>query len=427
MAWCCTLSLCSSCCCGLLKCFQFCPDNKPQNLGRTGTTCSFFLISISVIVSIICQRYTEYIKVDAWDDGCDDLEFNSVCKSNSAVFRISFALVIFFVVQMVVCYFTAYFYDRFWPFKLPSFIALVIGFYFASSNVFDARGYAWFARFAGFAFLILQQIILIDLAHIWNEKWVSYSMSQDNQGNNCYLIGLVVISLFMYAGAIVALIFMFNTFDCAENEVILSLTVIFSFLATFYQLFLTSRGSLLTSAIMVLYSTYICFSSISLNPRAMCNPTLGTSSQNWSQVMGMALTAISLSWTTYSVISKITADGIKDHPELGVSLPVPVSALESGAQNTSTQQAKVSNNTTSQPSSNAAVSSPRAVTYTDVASNDKPNTSDPYRCCCYELTGDEVDTPERRGLFAHISFVYLLISAYYAMVKKIKKIKSTHF
>ena len=53
----------------------------------------------------------------------------------------------------------------------------------------------------------------------------------------------------------------------------------------------------------------------------------------------------------------------------------------------------------------------RAVTYTDTE-----NSPTPYRCCCYELKGDAVDTPERKKMLAQVCLTFMLISSYYAMV-----------
>jgi len=314
---------CTNC---LMTCVRICPPMRPTSVGKTGTYCSFSLFASSVIVSILCQRYAADIPITEWSDGCDDETYAAVCRSNSAVFRISFALVIFFFIQALACYFTtAYVYDIAWPIKIVIYVCMVIGFFFANSNTFDAHGYAWYARFAGestlescillnysacpvdnptffffavgFFFVIIQQVILLDLAYIWNEKWVNYATDKDS-GSSSLLTCLVVICLSVYAMCGTAIGVMYWTFTCSQNLAILSITVILCFLATFYQLFMTERGSLLTSAIMTGYATYLCYSSISLDPHPECNPTIGNASQNWSQIMGMCLTAISVSICT---------------------------------------------------------------------------------------------------------------------------------
>ena len=67
----------------------------------------------------------------------------------------------------------------------------------------------------------------------------------------------------------------------------------------------------------------------------------------------------------------------------------------------------------SKTNAGADVKSPegRAVTYTDTE-----NSTTPYRCCCYEMKGDAIDTPERKRMLAQVCLIFMLISSYYAMV-----------
>ena len=53
------------------------------------------------------------------------------------------------------------------PLKNVVYTGMVIGFFFCNSTAFGTDGYAWAARFLGFAFVILQQVILLDLAYTW--------------------------------------------------------------------------------------------------------------------------------------------------------------------------------------------------------------------------------------------------------------------
>ena len=337
------------------------------------------------------------------------------------------ALVIFFFVQALCSYFTAHWYDILWPIKFVCFTALVVGLFFASSEVFDSRGYAWFARFAGFIFIILQQIILIDFAYIWNEKWVNFATEV---GRSFYLYVLVIISIGLYVISATSIAFMFIWFsksNCPSNDIILSLTVIFSSFATIYSLFFTDRGSLLTSAIIVIYATYVCFSSIALNPNVKCNPTLGTDSQDYSQIAGMFITFISLSWTAWTTVRKVQADNVNEHPELS-----DVAIAENGGLTKKTTTTTTGSGAAGLAASTASTAPPtksedmnREVAITDVQQQQRsiPGSStgtgrnvDPYRCCCYDISGNELDSAERRGLFAQVSIVFLLISAYYAMV-----------
>jgi hypothetical protein len=168
--------------------------------------------------------------------------------------------------------------------------------------VFDTRGYAWFARIAAFFYLIFQQVVLIDFTYTWNERWVRFSEEHDgDSGGKCWLTGLIVISFLLFAGSLSVIGVMFWQFsgpECADSNAILSLTLILPFLATMMQLFASSEGSILTSAIITAYATYICYSAVILNPKDVCNPTLSTGYQTVSQGIGMGITVLSMTWAT---------------------------------------------------------------------------------------------------------------------------------
>eukprot|EP00985_Skeletonema_marinoi_P028788 scaffold26004_cov88-Skeletonema_marinoi.AAC.1 len=62
---------------------------------------------------------------------------------------------------------------------------------------------------------------------------------------------------------------------------------------------MSETGSLLTSASMTAYVTYLCGSAVSKNPNAVCNPKLGETSVG-NIVVGLMFVFISLMWTGFS-------------------------------------------------------------------------------------------------------------------------------
>jgi len=229
--------------------------------------------------------------------------YEKSCKANGAVLRFSFALSIIFACQFVLTTLAARLYDALWVLKLLAFVAICLGFFYSDDSVFNQNGYAWFARIGGFFYLILQQIILLDFAYSWNESWVK---KNDDDGGSCWKGGLLAVALILLCGSIAGIGLMYHFFaGCSDTSAIISITLILSIISTTFQLFCTTEGSILTSAVMVAYFTYVCFSAISLNPDTTCNPTLAQSAQTLSAAIGMGITVLSLSWTTYTTITKI--------------------------------------------------------------------------------------------------------------------------
>lgn len=259
-------------------------DRGFLGVGKHGTYCAFLVLVVGIVISIIMQRYApSQIDLSSWQDGCPN-GYEDSCKANSAVLRISFALTILFAVQIVGSAVHPKFYDVFWVPKFAVFFCVVIGFYFAKSEVFGLEGYAWFARITGFFYLILQQIILLDMAYSWNEKWVAYS-TEDGEKGQIWLNGILFFSAILFIGSFVCIGLMYWQFDgCSDNTAIISLSLVMPILATIIQVFFTDEGSILISAIMTAYATYVCYSAVSLNPETHCNPTIATSYQTISTV-----------------------------------------------------------------------------------------------------------------------------------------------
>ena len=255
------------------------------SVGKYGTYMSLLVLIVGIVVSMITQRYApSYIDLDTWDDGCPK-NYRATCKASSAVLRVSFALTIFFIIQCIGSLIYTRYFDVLWGVKIPFFVCLVVAFFFVQSSVFGLDGYAWFARITGFMYLILQQIILLDIAYTWNERWLAYSVEEGEERGFKWLAGLIVISVILFIGSYAFIGIMFWQFgNCESNLIILSLTLGVPFLGTMIQLFLTDQGSVLTSAIITSYATYVCYSAISLNPDTDCNPALDTDYQDISLV-----------------------------------------------------------------------------------------------------------------------------------------------
>ncbi len=265
--------------------------------GKVGTYMSYFLMLVGMIGSIIAQKCADKdIHESYWLDDCP-AGYDKECKGNGAVYRFSFALFIIFALQVVGTTIDIRFYDALWVPKLLLFGGFVIWFYYTPGHVFDDNGYAWLARILAFFYVILQQIILIDFAYNWNDSWVNKA---EEHGGNKWLIILLVTCFVLIGGSYSAIGVMFWQFGhCDSAEVILSLTVVLPTLALIYQVFFVEkRASLLTSAIMMAYATYVCYSALTLNPDKSCNPTIATKYQTLSTVIGMVILVLSMTYST---------------------------------------------------------------------------------------------------------------------------------
>merc|ERR1711933_429018 len=108
-----------------------------------------------------------------------------------------------------------------------------------------------------------------------------------------------------------AIIFMFVEFTgCGTNITFISITLILIFLTTVIQLS-GEQGSLLSSAIMASWATYLCYSAVTKNPNEQCNPYLNDNDYG-GIVLAIIVTLISLCWTGFSYTAESTISGGDD-------------------------------------------------------------------------------------------------------------------
>jgi serine incorporator 1/3 len=290
-----------------------------SHAGKWGTYFGFFILVVTMVASVMTQAYNpEDVDVKtAWLAGCP-IGYHDSCLANQAVLRYSFALVVLFTLQLLMTCTAARLYDRYWLYKTLIFISTLIGFFYADASVFNNEGYAWFARVGGFFFILLQQVILLDFALSWNETWIAKSNTENTLnsvagGYDRWQIAILCTGFGLLIFSLVAISLMFKHFGgCSSNNLILSLGLITSILGFIYQMTMTRIGSVLTSGVMSAYYAYICFSSITLNPDHSCNPTIARSPQTWTTVIGLFITILSLSWTTYSTIKALPAQSLSE-------------------------------------------------------------------------------------------------------------------
>jgi hypothetical protein len=140
--------------------------------------------------------------------------------------------------------------------------------------------FLWVARLGAAVFLLLQQVILIDIAYDWNEDWIDRADQQDRHSygtGSSWLHAIVGTCAAFYLLALTGIGLLYGYFTdavCAENTWIITLTLLGIVAFTAVQLTGTD-GSLLTSSILSVYVVYLAYSMVSQNQNGTCNPPLG--------------------------------------------------------------------------------------------------------------------------------------------------------
>ncbi|NP_001399383.1 serine incorporator 3 isoform 9 precursor [Mus musculus] len=231
--------LCSGASCLLCSC---CPISKNSTVTRLIYA---FILFLGTIVSCIMMTegiQTQLKKIPGFCEGGFQIKMVDtkaekdcdVLVGFKAVYRINFAVAIFFFAFFLLMLKVktskdprAAVHNGFWFFKIAAIIGIMIGSFYIPGGSFTE---VWFvAGMLGASFfIIIQLVLLVDMAHSWNELWVN-RMEEGNP--RLWYAALLSFTSLFYILSIVfaALLYVFYTKpdDCTENKVFISLNLIF--------------------------------------------------------------------------------------------------------------------------------------------------------------------------------------------------------
>mmetsp|Transcript_11139 Transcript_11139/g.18465 ORF Transcript_11139/g.18465 Transcript_11139/m.18465 type:complete len:466 (-) Transcript_11139:77-1474(-) len=310
-----TMSLFSSCC----------GNDKASNIppsATSGRKRSVLLLLLTIAIAFAFQYgvgpYVLKIPIsnyvtDAWTDGCTgfggNIELQEQCVGNQGVYRATSSALVFFVLAAMAAYCKPTANREAWPAKYILFIFLTIATCFIPNDPLFSVIYLNIARTGGFFFVIVQQIIILDLAYNWNDSWVEKSNAADTESAQKRWLGAILTScalLLVVSITGVALMFAYFT-GCATNTAFISITIVMTILLLVLQLS-GEEGSLLSSCIIGAYGTYLCYTAVSKNPNDTCNPQMGEEDV-LGIILGIGITLLSLAWTGYSITAENRING----------------------------------------------------------------------------------------------------------------------
>eukprot|EP01065_Artemidia_motanka_P036409 TRINITY_DN44335_c0_g1_i1.p1 TRINITY_DN44335_c0_g1~~TRINITY_DN44335_c0_g1_i1.p1 ORF type:complete len:443 (+),score=107.74 TRINITY_DN44335_c0_g1_i1:56-1330(+) len=263
------------------------------------------------------------------DDTCGGA---SSCLGITAVYRVSFALFIFYLGHLIVASPLSCcigrdgrrtVITRSWKprsdgtrgtdcdcalcIKLLLYLILVVASFFIPQDFF--KGYAYVAAGCGAAFLCMQSVILIDFAYNWNDAWVSRGEEEPR-----FFRAIFFVTLLLFGGAIALSGLMFHWFvavdgcegtDYTRQAFFVSFNLICGVLYTVVSGKLSASGhkqaSILPSSVVFIYSTWQTFSAIMSYSGEGCNLIHVSSDKiTFTSVLSICITAIALVYAALS-------------------------------------------------------------------------------------------------------------------------------
>ena len=233
---------------------------------------------------------------------CED-----VCAGTFSIYRFSFVLAAFFGTLALFTAGTtqagAKAHRGFWFAKVFFLASLLVSSLFITNGWLE--GYREFARYSSFLFLLLQILLLIDFAYTWNEKWLQYDEASEIEGL-CGWKGAILVSSFaLFAGSIAGWILLFTYFgtpECPAQQTLISVTLILCVFLTIVSCSkIAPHGTLLTSASVCAYATYLCYSALASHPDATCNPFASRTHESpLDLIVGLLVASITMASTAWN-------------------------------------------------------------------------------------------------------------------------------
>ncbi|KAL7456666.1 LOW QUALITY PROTEIN: hypothetical protein ACHAWC_008140 [Mediolabrus comicus] len=292
-------------------------QSNPQTTGRRR---SVFLLVLSVILALlfqyslaptILQKGGEKWSIigsttrlfTSWTNGCDNQAQLDQCAANAGVYRPTFVAFLFFVVATVASFIRP---DLNRHHKIHNISLIGLSIYLCIEHSVVLGVFVHISRLGATLFIVIQQIILIDLAYNWNESWVGKADACDRLewgSGAVWLRATIGVCCAFYLVAFVGIGLLYHWFKgCGSNIAIITMTLLGIVAVTVLQLS-GNEGSLLTSSVISAYAVYLAYSAVSKNPIHECNPQLFQPNNPYDMSMGLVLTAASLAWTGWSYLN----------------------------------------------------------------------------------------------------------------------------
>lgn len=276
-----------------------------------------FIFQYSVASAIINFDTVDNVLTKAWLDGCADFETSDLiesCAGNAGVYRSSFAAFLFYVFAGIAVIFKRTANREAWPAKYILFLFLVIGMCFIPNEPLFLSIYLNVARGGAVAYIILEQIIFVDIAYNWNDSWVEKSnvAEQEEAGSGRkWLFAILASAFFLFFASIVGWVLLFVNFNgCSTNTAFIAATIVLCILITLAQLS-GEEGSLLSSATITAYATMLCYSAVTKNDNKECNPFLGEDDV-LGIIIGVGLTLVTLGYAGWSATADKKLSGKRE-------------------------------------------------------------------------------------------------------------------
>lgn len=298
-------------CCGILACGAASGAASGCNMaGKAGEQAArityVVFVFLACIIATMLKLYGEPLTsmLDSFNSMCT----HELCQGNQAVYRVSFAVVMFFAFMMFFAPVCNILHTQLWQAKVPLYLILLAGSFFIPNE-----GLVWFvsaSRVISVLFLMVSVLILIEFAYDVHEELTARAVEDDEQLTNqggapgfCstrWRVIYISVCLFLFIGTILAWAALFVNFNCSFAKgqtaicIVLGLVLMIGSAAS-------EQSGLLPGCVVNAYLAWLCGSALS-KYNDECNPFRGELEGKWLYI-GIVIAALTIGYTGWSVSS----------------------------------------------------------------------------------------------------------------------------
>jgi len=235
------------------------------------------------------------LNIEGLVEGCNS-EFIEECVYRQLVYRASCILTVFFMGMALLGGMSDYINRSLWLLKIMMVFGLFVAFWYGTNNFFS--GFAELARVVSFFWLLVQGLLVLDIAHDLHDIIMHKASEEDSASggsSNTYkgLYLLVAISFLVMAS--VGLHYLFAEYaGCGTGMFFIVLTIIMGVLQTCTSALNSVNRGILTPLMMFAHATFMCWYALLSNPEATCNPSASINTSEAKSASIWIVTFISL-------------------------------------------------------------------------------------------------------------------------------------
>uniref|UniRef100_A0A5S6QZS7 Serine incorporator 1 n=1 Tax=Trichuris muris TaxID=70415 RepID=A0A5S6QZS7_TRIMR len=273
---CCFGSAACSLCCGA------CPSSVTTRLMYSVMLILGTVVSCLMLVPSIQKRLAE----SNWF--CKEI-LNFECDRATgyqSVYRMCFAMAAFFFILMILMFRVrsskdprAKIQNGFWFFKYAALIALAVGAFYIPYGQFSIV-WLYIGMCGAFVFILMQLILLVDLAHSVAEKLIG---NYEETERRIWMVAAVLFTVVCFVTVITLVVLLYIYFasnsSCLLNRTFISINLILCIVLSVVAVLpkvqqYQPKSGLLQASFISAYIMYLTWSAMSNEPDPVCNPSL---------------------------------------------------------------------------------------------------------------------------------------------------------